>query len=111
IHAGAYFHASRVRIDGVSRIYSRAADSGFDMHFHFCPDCGSNVYWMASRFPHHYGIAVGAFADPDFPEPSFSVWQGFMHRRLELPDRVEQFDKGRIGAPLGVAPSDRVSVD
>jgi hypothetical protein len=37
------------------------------------------------------------------PEPSFSVWQEFMHRWLELPNRVEQFDRGRIGAPLGVA--------
>jgi hypothetical protein len=79
------------------------------MHFHFCPDCGSNVYWMANRFPHHYGIAVGTFADPDFPQPSFSVWQEFMHRWLQLPLRVEQFDRGRIGAPLGTAPSHQAS--
>jgi hypothetical protein len=66
-HAEAYFHASRVRIEGVSRIHWRTADSGFDVYFHFCPDCGSNVYWMASRFPRHYGIAVGTFAGADFP--------------------------------------------
>ena len=101
IHCGAYFRADRVRIEGVSRVYSRTAESGFEMHFHFCPDCGSNVYWMAGRFPRHYGIAVGAFTDPDFPEPSFSVWQDSMHRWMALPDRIQQFDRGRVGAPLG----------
>ena len=103
IHCGAYFRTDLVRIEGISRIYSRSADSGFEIHFHFCPDCGSNVYWMASRFPRHYGIAVGAFADPDFPEPSFSVWQESMHRWLSLPDRIEQFEQGRVGVPLGVS--------
>jgi hypothetical protein len=102
VHGGAYFQADLVRIEGVGRIYSRSADSGFEMHFHFCPDCGSNVYWMASLFPHHYGIAVGAFADADFPEPSFSVWQESKHRWLVLPDRIEQFERGRLGAPLGL---------
>jgi hypothetical protein len=25
--------------------------------------------------PEHYGIEVGAFADPDFPPPVYSVWE------------------------------------
>ena len=102
VHTGAYFDCTRVQIEGVSRIYERPADSGYEMSFHFCPDCGSNVYWVASRFPRHYGIAVGAFADPDFQMPSFSVWQESMHRWLRLPAGVRQFQQGRIGAPLGV---------
>lgn len=105
IHYGAYFQTDRVRIEGISRIYSRSADSGYEMHFHFCPDCGSNVYWMASRFPRHYGVAVGAFADPDFPEPSFSVWLESMPRWLSLPDSIQQFARGRVGPRLGAAPS------
>jgi len=67
--------ARRASADGVSKIFTRDADSGYEIHFHFCPQCGSNVYWQASRFPLHYGIAVGAFADPAFPLPSFSVWE------------------------------------
>lgn len=100
LHSGAYFAPARVRIEGNSKVYARPADSGYHMHFHFCPECGSNVYWQASRFPTHYGIAVGAFADPNFPLPAFSVWQESMHRWLRLPAEVQQFEQGRIGAPL-----------
>ncbi len=80
IHSGAYFANARVRIEGDRKVYARLADSGYDIRFHFCPECGSNVYWYASRFPDHCGIAVGAFADPRFLLPSFSVWQEAMHR-------------------------------
>ncbi len=102
IHSGAYFANARVRIEGPRKVYARLADSGYDIRFHFCPECGSNVYWYASRFPDHCGIAVGAFADPRFPLPSFSVWQESMHRWLSLPAEVQQFEQGRIGTPQGI---------
>jgi hypothetical protein len=31
--------------------------------FHFCPSCGSTVYWEPARKPDMIGVAVGAFAD------------------------------------------------
>ena len=100
VHSGAYFADSAVTVAGASKIYTRSADSGYKISFHFCPECGSNVYWQASRFPHHYGIAVGAFADPTFPAPSFSVWEELMHNWLRLPPGIERFIQGRIGKPL-----------
>lgn len=100
LHAGSYFAKDRVRIEGVSKAYARRADSGFTMTFHFCPECGSNLHWHASRFPDHVGIAVGAFADPTFPYPSFSVWEESMHPWLGLPDGLERFRHGRVGRPL-----------
>lgn len=102
LHTGAYFRCSHVDILGVSKIFARGADSGYEIHFHFCPQCGSNVYWQASRFPYHYGIAVGGFADPAFPLPSFSVWEASMHTWLSLAPPIEQFAEGRIGKPLGI---------
>lgn len=101
VHSGAYFASANVRIAGASKVYARPADSGYAMRFHFCPDCGSNVYWRASRFPQHYGIAVGAFADPEFPSPAFSVWQESKHRWLGMPAEVRQFEQGRVGPALG----------
>jgi hypothetical protein len=47
-------------------------------------------------------IAVDAFADPDFRTPSFSAWQESMRRWPRLPAGVGQFQRGRIGAPLGM---------
>jgi len=42
--------------------------------------------------PDLIGIAVGAFADPDFPVPEQSVWTQDKHRWIELPDSMTQFD-------------------
>ena len=100
MHFGAYFTAARVAIVGAFKTYTRPADSGYAISFHFCPECGSSVYWQASRFPRHYGVAVGAFADPTFPSPAFSVWEEAMHRWLRLAPGVERFPQGRIGKAL-----------
>ena len=105
LHVGAYFARPRVRLEGASRIFARGADSGYRISFHFCPDCGSNLYWVASRFPGHVGIAVGGFADPSFPAPSFSVWEQAMHPWINLASDLQRFRQGRIGAPLD-APAD-----
>jgi hypothetical protein len=103
VHSGAYFAKALVRIDGPSKAYARSADSGYAIRFQFCPDCGSNVYWEATRFPGHWGIAVGAFADPDFPPPSFSVWEASMHPWLHNPPAMTRFVQGRAAPALGRA--------
>src|SRR5262245_6853421 len=87
-HSGAYYTGSRLRMEGESKVYTRTAENGSTMRFHFCPTCGSNVYWSTSRLPDHRGVAVGAFADPEFPAPSYSVWQRTKHRWVQVPDEV-----------------------
>jgi len=95
-HCGAYFAKAQVRVEGASKVYSRQADSGQTVRFHFCPECGSSVYWEPSRFPDHYVIAVGAFADPTFPAPLLSVWEETMHPWVCLPPDVQHFRQGVI---------------
>jgi hypothetical protein len=34
-------------------------------------------------------IPVGAFADPDFPAPSFSVYEDRMHGWVQMPKDIE----------------------
>jgi hypothetical protein len=34
---------------------------------HFCPECGSTVYYFRKSDPARTGVRVGAFADPTFP--------------------------------------------
>src|SRR5947209_6981906 len=50
-------------------------DSGRKVEIHFCPDCGSSVFWYAEYRPDLIGIAFGAFADPTMPWPMLSVWE------------------------------------
>jgi hypothetical protein len=40
--------------------------------------------------PDLIGVAVGAFADPEFPMPDQAVWAEEQHHWLSLPDEVQQ---------------------
>jgi len=89
----AFFERDKVSIGpGDSASYKRQSASGKPVRFHFCIRCGSNIYWEPERMPDLIGIAVGAFADPDFPVPEQSVWTQDKHRWIELPDSMTQFD-------------------
>jgi hypothetical protein len=38
---------------------------------------------------------VGSFADPNFPPPTFSVWEEVMHPWLDVATATEHFPKDR----------------
>lgn len=95
---GAYYEASRVRLSGPSSLYEREVE-GRKLAFHFCPKCGSTVYWQTANHPGRYGIAVGAFADPHFPPPARSVFERSRHDWVEIPDHIAGFVAGRDGEP------------
>jgi hypothetical protein len=76
---GAFFARKDIEANGDFRTYKRSSDSGFAVSFHFCPDCGSTVFWEAERLPDAIAIAVGSFADPAFPAPSQSVYDQRRH--------------------------------
>lgn len=82
------FDRNQVHITGTSREYMRVSDEGEQRTFHFCPECGATVYFDASP-PDLVGIPVGAFADPEFPSPTVSVWEDRMHRWVKLPQQIQ----------------------
>jgi hypothetical protein len=69
LFAGASFLRTHVRYEGPSKAYARRADSGLEIRFYFCPECGTSVYYESDKSPDLCGIAVGCFADPGFPPP------------------------------------------
>lgn len=73
-------------IAGDSTRFTREGDSGGTVSFHFCPHCGSTVYWELSGVPEAYAVAVGAFADPTFPAPRVSVYESRRHDWVDLAD-------------------------
>jgi hypothetical protein len=93
IAAGAYFLTADMRCEGASKVYIHHSDSGREVHLHFCPECGTTVYFHADRAPGLCGISVGCFADPDFPAPSFSVWEESLHPWLGIPANVKRYPK------------------
>ncbi len=83
----ARYPRAHVSVDkGATKAFTRTADSGNTVTMHFCPDCGSTVYWELSGFPDVIAIAVGAFADPSFPAPKVSVYERNRHPWLDALD-------------------------
>ena len=87
--AQARFPAASVTIKGESRDYVRTGDSGGQAHFRFCPTCGSTVYYTIAGNTEHIAIPIGAFADPKFPAPVFSVYEDRMHSWVVMPKDME----------------------
>ena len=85
----ARFARQRINIAGKSRQYVRISDDGEPRTFNFCPDCGATVYHGADSAPDVVAVPVGAFADPDFPAPSVSVWESRRHAWVTLPAGIE----------------------
>jgi hypothetical protein len=85
--AQARFNRDQVlSIAGQSTAYVRKADSGNELTFHFCPMCGSTVYYWLNHVPEIVAIPVGAFADPQFGPPKFSVYESRKHSWVRLPE-------------------------
>src|SRR5262245_47278531 len=78
----AFFSRAAVTTRGMENTFTRQSDSGYPVTFHFCPDCGSNVYWEPKRKPETIAVAVGAFADPAFPRPAKTVYLEHQHSWL-----------------------------
>ena len=97
MHSGVYFNKSQVRVDGPEKMYTRQVEGvSRTISFHFCPTCSSSVYWHLDLRPDHYGIAVGAFADPGFPPPTLSIWEQSRHSWINLPEGMQHFPKARV---------------
>jgi len=90
--AQARFASESVHIDGTSTTYTRLGDSGHAIHFHFCPTCGSTVYYRLDRAPDAIAIALGAFGDPTFPAPKVSVYEARRHAWVGMPADIEHMD-------------------
>jgi hypothetical protein len=91
----AFFRKGDVRLEGDYRVYARDGGDGRKVNNHFCPTCGSTVCWTLDLRPNHYGIAVGAFNDPSFPAPRYSVWEATKHSWVAVPDGAVRFEQGR----------------
>jgi hypothetical protein len=87
--AQARFREEVVTISGQSTQYVRTAESGNKLTFHFCPVCGATVHYTNDSLAGFIGIPLGAFTDPSFPAPAFSVYERSMHSWVRVPEGIE----------------------
>ena len=84
------FKADQIEITGRYNDFSRISDEADRKEhvFHFCPDCGSQVFYTEPDEPGLVVVSVGSFADPTFPPPMESGYDSRRHQWLELPDSI-----------------------
>lgn len=70
---------AQVALAGEFRTWSQQGDSGARARFRFCPVCGATLVYASEGMPGLTAVAVGAFADPGFPAPQYSVWEDRKH--------------------------------
>lgn len=87
--AQARFPSTSVTIKGTSKEFVRVGDEGGHCTLRFCPDCGSTVYYTADGLEGFVAVPVGAFAEPEFPGPSISVYEERMHGWISMPADIE----------------------
>jgi hypothetical protein len=90
--AQARFPADQVRFSGDSTAWVHVGDNGQATDFHFCPTCGSTVWYQGGGMPELIAVAIGAFADPDFPAPDFSVWETRKHAWVQITGEAVEHD-------------------
>ena len=98
----AAFRSVQVEVTGRYKDFSRLSDEADRKEhvFHFCPDCGSQVFYTEPEEPDMVVVSVGAFADPTFPPPTESVYTGQRHPWVGLPDGIVHDDWREFWAPV-----------
>jgi hypothetical protein len=83
----------RVALAGEPSSWSQTGDSGSLATFLFCATCGATLAYASDAMPGLTAIAVGAFADPNFPPPEYSVWEVRKHGWVAITgEAIEHFE-------------------
>jgi hypothetical protein len=92
----AAFRPDQVQVVGRYHDFERISDEADrrEHAFHFCPDCGSQVFYTEADDPDLIVVSVGSFADPSFPPPTESGYDFRRHPWIGLPDSLGS-DEGR----------------
>ena len=77
------------KVTGTATEYVHAGDRGGRFRFRFCPICGTTVFHTEEGYEDRgVAVAVGAFADPNFPPPQNSIYDHRRHKWVQLPPGI-----------------------
>jgi hypothetical protein len=98
---GAFYPLAAVSMSGTSTEFARTGSSGGTVRNHFCPTCGTTVYWTADKVPGLVGVAIGALADPSFPGPDRSIHEQCMHAWVRIEGASQHLQQGSTPTAAG----------
>ena len=87
-----FYARAAVRVTGETRTFSRRLRQRLSGDVPLLPELWVERLLGAARLPERIGVALGAFADPDFPPPEQSVWTKDKQRWIALPADLTAYD-------------------
>jgi hypothetical protein len=86
------YKADQVKVAGRFNDYARISDEADRKEhvFHFCPECGSQVFYTEPEEPDTIVVSIGAFADRSFPAPIESGYDSRRHPWITLPATINR---------------------
>jgi hypothetical protein len=98
----AAFRPGQVQVVGRFSDYTRISEEADQKPhaFHFCPECGSQVFYTEPDEPDLIVVSVGSFADPSFPPPTESGYDHRRHPWVVLPGSIERDPGAEAWAPI-----------
>src|SRR4051795_4953946 len=87
------FKQDQVEITGRYHDFSRSSEEADRKEhvFHFCPDCGSQVFYTEPDEPDLIVVSAGSFAGPTFAWPTSSGYDANRHPWLRFPESVTTY--------------------
>jgi len=89
---GYYVQQRHCQTVGPYETWGRPADTGRMVVNHFCPTCGTTVYWTLEMRPGYVGVALGTFKDKP-PMPDRAIWAQEAHDWMVFPEEMPVFQK------------------
>ena len=90
---GAYYKKDAiVGTVGKASTFERTAETGRKLEYHFCPACGTNLWWSLEMRPEHVGVAGGCFTDTSFLKPARTIWTKSKQDWLDFPEDLPAFE-------------------
>lgn len=89
-----YLDEQIVERAGEANTWRRIAESGNWVDYHFCPTCGSTVWWEAQGRPGKVMVAAGMFADPAYPPPQRLIWADHKADWVQPPAGIPIYPRG-----------------
>jgi hypothetical protein len=89
---GAFFRREAVNVEGEYKKWTRLGSSGLPLTNHFCPECGTNLFWAPEVRPDHYGVAVGCLTSP-VAEPGNTIWTSEKQPWLTFPEHWGRYQR------------------
>jgi hypothetical protein len=69
-----FFPSEKVKVEGALADYASKAESGNQMHRHFCAACGTPIFTQSEARRHYIGVRAGSLDDPELGKLEMAIW-------------------------------------